>query len=111
MAFKIGEVKSIGDPVSWAEQPKDRVYQTECINGTYTQDLGLDESGLVLKCSLVVSESDYQKLLEYRKLKNYPVVTDHRGNFLGNRMFKITNVQFEIGTPFRVIEIELYPVN
>lgn len=108
MGFRIGAIESIGDPSSYKEKPDDRVVQTPCINGTFTEDLGLNESGLIVTCTITITEKDYESLLECRRSKSKVTIVTHRGMLLSNRIFKITEVAFIDGAPFRDVSLEIY---
>ena len=104
----IGTAQCIGDPTNWAEKQNDRIEQTRCINGTYTEDIGYDASGMVINCTITVTESDYQALLAYRISGTRVTIVDHYGNTLTNRLFKLCQVHHEVGTNYRTLDIEIY---
>jgi hypothetical protein len=108
MAFKIGTVESIGDPENWSEDPKDRIIVTQCINGSYVEDNGIDEEDAVISCTITVTEQDYQTLLNYRISRTPVDITTHRGIFMQARKFKITKISYIDGAAFRSVGIEIY---
>lgn len=107
MAFEIGSVKSVGDPESFGHTPDDRIQEVPCIVGAYVEDMGYHGDGPA-NCTIYISESDYNVLKGYRQSKAAVNITDHRGNFMGTKKFKITKVEYEAGTEYRKVSLEIY---
>ena len=105
--FTIGTVVATEDPENYKEIPDDRVQNVPCINGTYLEDLGLNEAGTTYEVTLTINDADYAALLAYRVAGAKPAMTDHRGNSLGNRAFKIKSSTFVGGCNLRLVEIEI----
>ena len=105
--FTIGTVVTTDDPESFKETPDDRIQNVPCINGTYLEDLGLNEAGTTYEVTLAITDADYAALLAYRAAGAKPAMKDHRGNSLGNRAFKIKSSTFVSGCALRLVELEI----
>lgn len=105
--FTIGAVVAQEDPSSFRENPDDRIAHVACIDGTYLEDLGLNEAGTTYDVTLTITDSDYGVLKGYRAAATKPSITDHRGNSLGNRAFKIKSSIYVAGCALRQVELEI----
>ena len=105
--FTIGTVVATEDPENYKETPDDRIQNVPCINDTYLEDLGLNEAGTTYEVTLTITDADYAALLAYRVAGAKPAMTDHRGNSLGNRAFKIKSSTFVSGCALRLVELEI----
>ena len=105
--FTIGTVVATEDPENYKETPDDRIQNVPCINGTYLEDLGLNEAGTTYEVTLTITDADYAALLAYRAAGAKPTMTDHRGNSLGNRAFKIKSSTYIDGCIYRQVELEI----
>jgi hypothetical protein len=111
VAFTIGTVAAVGDPVSFKANPDDRAQNIPCITGTYAEDLGYNAEGLTYNVTLIINESDWATLLGYRTGGTRPAIVDHRGNSLGGRLFKITGWTMLEGLAMRSVDLELLKAN
>lgn len=105
--FTIGTVVAIDDPSAFNENPDDRISNVPCIEGTYLEDLGLNSAGTTYAVTLTITDAGYAALLAYRAAGTKPAITDHRGNSLGNRAFKIKGSTFVDGCALRQVELEI----
>ncbi|MHC1760522.1 MAG: hypothetical protein AB9917_13640 [Negativicutes bacterium] len=105
--FTIGTVVALDDPSSFKETPDDRIENVPCIDDTYLEDLGLNAAGTTYDVTLTITDTGYAALLAYRAAKTKPAITDHRGNSLGNRAFKIKGSTYVDGCALRQVELEI----
>ena len=105
--FTIGTVKAIEDPSSFSEHTDDRISNVPCIDGTYLEDLGVNTAGTTYDVTITITDADYAALLAYRAAKTKPSTTDHRGNSLGSRAFKIKSSTYVEGCAYRQVELEI----
>jgi hypothetical protein len=105
--FKIGTVESIDDPSAFKENPDDRISNVACLDGTYLEDLGLNDAGTTYEVTLTITEAEYAVLKGYRAAGTKPAITDHRGNSLGNRAFRIKGSTYVDGCALRQVELEI----
>lgn len=105
--FTIGTVTAADDPAAFSERPDDRISNVPCLGGTYLEDLGLNGAGTTYEVTLTITDAGYAALLAYRAAGTKPTITDHRGNNLGARAFKIKSSTFVDGCPLRQVELEI----
>ena len=105
--FTIGTVTATDDPAAFSEKPDDRITNVPCLNGTYLEDLGLNSEGTTYDVTLTITDAGYAALLAYRAAGTKPAITDHRGNSLGARAFKIKSSTFIDGCALRQVELEI----
>lgn len=105
--FTIGTVVALDDPSSFKENPDDRISNVPCIDDTYLEDLGINPSGTTYDVTLTITDAGYAALLAYRTAGTKPAITDHRGNSLGARAFKIKSSAFVQGCALRQVELEI----
>ena len=105
--FTIGTVVAIDDPATFKENPDDRIQNVPCIDGTYLEDLGMNDAGRTFDVSITINRSDYGALRAYRLNKTAVQITDHRGEDLGIRSFKIKGVTYVTGCDLVQVELEL----
>ena len=105
--FTIGSIVAVEDPATFREIPDDRIQNVPCIDGTYLEDLGMNDAGRTFDVSITINRSDYTTLRSYRLSKTAVQVTDHRGENLGVRGFKIKGVSYVAGCDMVQVELEL----
>jgi len=105
--FTIGTVVAVDDPSDFVEIPDDRISNVPCIDDTYLEDLGLNAAGTTYSMKLTVTDAGLAALRAYRAAGTKPAITDHRGNSLGSRAFKLGRTTYVDGCALRQVEIEI----
>lgn len=102
-----GQVITTCDPVSYKVVVDDRISNIPVIDGTYLEDLGLNESGVSYEVTLLLTNADSSALWAWRQSKVKVAFTDHYGQSLGTRAFRIKSSTYVEGCNLRQIELEI----
>lgn len=105
--FRIGSVVAIEDPSTFKVSEDDRIQNVPVIGGVYLEDLGLIDAGKTYDVTLTIAAADYDVLRGYRLAGTAPAMTDHRGNSLGSRAFRIKGKTYVEGCDLVEVELEI----